>query len=210
MNKKQMVNVVIVLICMSLLLMLISGVNAFAYSPEYIDVTSRITEQKEKQDLAHQWADCARALGHTDDDPIIKAAGQHWMDAEETISALEKLSSYTVRERDILASVIMQEAPYCTKEHKTYVAQVVLNRVADSRFPDSIERVVFAPGQYPGIHIRSDISAEAYEAAELAMMGLDDMPSDIVYQANFKQGKEVWKAIAVDTGYFKSTTYFCR
>jgi hypothetical protein len=210
MNNKQLINVIVVLVCATLLALALLVTGACADTPEYIDISARVEEQRQIQETAHQMAECARALGHSEDDPIIEAAGQHWCEADRSIAALQKLGSYTVRERDILASVVMQEAPYCTPEHQSYVAQVVLNRVSDRRFPNTVERVVLAAGQYPGFYIRSNISDAAYDAAERAMMDLTDMPDDVVFQANFRQGKEVWKAISVDTGYFKSTTYFCR
>ena len=51
---------------------------------------------------------------------------------------------------------------------------------------------------------------EAEEAAKKALDGLSGVPEDIVWQAEFRQGTEVWWESTVDTGWYKSTTYFCR
>ena len=40
-------------------------------------------------------------------------------------------------------------------------------------------------------------------------MGQVDMPSNVIFQANFKQGTGVWKAIYFNSGYFASTSYYC-
>lgn len=51
---------------------------------------------------------------------------------------------------EMLACVIYQEAggDACSDECRRYVGDVVLNRVADSRFPNTIEGVLTAPAQY--------------------------------------------------------------
>lgn len=51
--------------------------------------------------------------------------------------------------------------------------------------------------------------ATCLNTAKKAMMGQVSMPDNVLYQANFSQGKGVWKSVAFDSGYFASTTYFC-
>ena len=41
------------------------------------------------------------------------------------------------------------------------------------------------------------------------MMGKVDMPSNVIFQANFTQGTGIWKAIYYNSGYFSSTSYYC-
>lgn len=109
----------------------------------------------------------------------------------------------------ILANVVAGEAPYCPQEHQVAVAAVVLNRVADERFPDTVAEVVGQPGQYSEIYLQgTDAPGSCYEAARIAMSGEHDVPAGVIYQANFPQGA-VWWVSEVDTGYFQSTTYFC-
>ena len=110
---------------------------------------------------------------------------------------------------DILANAIAGEAPYCPQEHQVAVAAVILNRVADERFPGTVAGVVGQEGQYSPSYLTGTAPEECYEAAQKALDGEHTVPPDVVYQANFPQG-EVWWESTVDTGYWRSTTYFCK
>ena len=46
-------------------------------------------------------------------------------------------------------------------------------------------------------------------AVKTAMMGQVNMPSNVLYQANFSQGKGVWKSVSFNSGWYSSTSYFC-
>jgi len=111
----------------------------------------------------------------------------------------------------ILANVIAGEAPYCPQEHQIAVAAVVLNRVADPRFPDTVAGVVGQEGQYSERYLElMELPDGCLEAAQAALDGEHDVPSDVIYQAQFPQGFETWWISEVDTGWWRSTTYFCR
>jgi N-acetylmuramoyl-L-alanine amidase len=111
---------------------------------------------------------------------------------------------------DILANVVAGEAPFCPQEHQIAVAAVVLNRVADDRFPGTVAEVVGQPGQYRESYLTgTDAPEDCYEAARIALSGEHDVPAGVVYQANFPQGSGTWWISEIDTGYFQSTTYFC-
>ena len=159
---------------------------------------SRVTTAK--QDALHQAADILRAAGYSDDSEEIKVLSAAWWQQEEDLN--------------ILAKTIQNEAnpQYCGYEHSVAVGVVVLNRVASPYFPDSVRDVVASPGQYlPSYTWGFDnISRLSYEAAKAALDGDHEVPSDCYWQAEFKQGKEVWKTFRVDTGYYASTTYICR
>lgn len=115
-----------------------------------------------------------------------------------------------ISDLDILANVIAGEAPNCPQEHQIAVAAVVLNRMADDRFPATVSGVVGQAGQYSDAYLHgTDAPADCYEAAQLALDGKHDVPPDVVYQANFPQG-EVWWRSDIDTGWFRSSTYFCK
>ena len=119
------------------------------------------------------------------------------------------LAMVLLADLDILANVVAGEAPFCPQEHQIAVAAVVLNRVADDRFPDTVAEVVGQPGQYRESYLTgTDAPEDCYEAARIALSGEHDVPAGVVYQANFPQGA-VWRASEVDTGWFRSTTYFC-
>lgn len=156
---------------------------------------------KDIQDTAHEIAELARSLGLPEDDPIITRAQELWWEADEQYQ----------KDLQIIANVVYYEAGGCPSRHRQLVAQVVLNRVADPRFPDTVTEVVSQPGQYAAWYVTAtpDIPAEVYDDVRAAMNGEVDCPENVLYQANFTQGTGVYEVSYVNTGYFSSTTYFC-
>lgn len=134
----------------------------------------------------------------------------------EKIEKVDTQQQTTTEQRsdlDILAAVIYYEAGSgeCTDRHQQLVAQVVLNRVADSRYPNTVYGVVTQSGQYStrGL-ILSNAGADwipqrCYDNALLAMNGSVDCPQNVLYQANFIQGSGIYEEIY--TSY--SVSYFC-
>lgn len=129
----------------------------------------------------------------------------------------EPAPSYTPEELDMLALVIYQEAgaDACSDDTRLKVGTVVMNRVADSRFPGTLYEVLTQPSQYGRLHWtglvwpeRASTEAEAhavkraYDCAERILMGERFLPEDVVFQAEFTQGTEV---VAHQEGF-----YFCR
>ena len=157
----------------------------------------------EKQEKLHELANMARDMGLPEDNPIIKEAQRLWWSEQ--------------REMQILANVILHEAPYCTDRHQQLVAQVVLNRKESPMFPNTVEAVVNQPGQYNPVYTRNlptwDTADEeqqrAFRNAIAAMNGEVECPENVVYQSEFDfLGSRIYEEITVDTGWFKSTTYF--
>ena len=212
------------LLCVSLIATLVPAASAAGTNSNYTACMTAIREQKAVQAQAHITADALRKRGYTDDSVYIQAAKSSWNDAQHAINCYQKLSRYTDEEIRILATTVYYEAGGTTEQLRTYVAQVVLNRVADSRFPNTVYGVITQPGQYAGNYVtaaatqaikdkdaRSGTNAWAtcVTSAKKAMMGLVDMPSNVIFEANFKQGTGVWKAIYFNSGYFSSTSYYC-
>ena len=125
--------------------------------------------------------------------------------------------TYTQEDLELLALVIYQEAgaDYCSNDTRLKVGTVVMNRVADPRFPDTIRGVVLQRAQYGRLYWtgpkwpkRASKAAEkhavarAYNCAELVLRGCRALPPDVVFQAEFRQGKGV---VAHQDG-----IYFCR
>ena len=108
---------------------------------------------------------------------------------------------------EMLACVIYQEAggDECSDECRMYVGDVVLNRIMDSRFPDTMEEVLTAKAQYGRFYWTGIVwpsraqnpgEASAVERAyETARKLLSGEHSEIygkgyVWQAEFTQGTE--------------------
>lgn len=118
-------------------------------------------------------------------------------------------SSYTEEELDMLSRIIFAEAgsDCISDEHQQLVGAVVMNRVADPRFPNTIKEVIWEKGQYACIDNGTyylEPSERAIKNAKKVLCGEVVTPPDMVYQAEFVQG-EVYKSF--DTPW--STTYFC-
>ena len=190
----------------------------------YTACMTAILEQRAIQAQAHITAEALRKRGYSEDSVYIRAAKSSWEGAAKAIDGYLRLSQYTDEDIRILATTVYYEAGGTTEQLREYVAQVVLNRVADSRFPNTIYAVVTAPGQYAGSYATAEATqaikdkdarngtfnyATCVTSAKKAMMGAVDMPSNVVFEANFKQGTGVWKAIYFNSGYFSSTSYYC-
>jgi len=125
-------------------------------------------------------------------------------------SSVSTKVSYTAEDLDLLARLIQAEAgaDYCSDEQQLLVGNVVLNRVASSGFPNTIRGVIYQSGQYACVTngmIKRTPTARAIANAKRLLEGERFCPSNILFQAEFKQSKGVWKAI--NNGH--TTTYFC-
>lgn len=135
----------------------------------------------------------------------------------ELPSTGEPEPSYTDEELDMLALVIYQEAgaDACSDDTRLKVGTVVMNRVADDRFPGSIYEVITQEAQYGRLHWTGPVWPErasteqeahaverAYDCAERILQGERFLPEDVVWQAEFVQGTEI---VSHQDGF-----YFCK
>lgn len=85
----------------------------------------------------------------------------------ETIERPEPLfGKFTEREIDLMAQLVWHEAGNQDMVGKMLVADTVLNRVEDSRFPNTVEEVIFQKGQYTTAKVlgRVEPTIECYGA----------------------------------------------
>ena len=121
---------------------------------------------------------------------------------------VETEAAYTENDLYYLSHIIQAEAGYCSTEMMEGVGSVVLNRVADERFPDTVQGVIEQPGQYTPMSngmFWNEPTEEAIEVAEDLLTNGSKFPADVIYQANFPQGTGTYKTLS--TSY--STMYFC-
>ena len=133
----------------------------------------------------------------------VRAAGQRIVDWPELPKEPDPA------EVEMLACAIYNEAggDACSDLCRYYVGDVILNRVADPRFPDTIEGVLTAPGQYGRFSktgvvwpSRAKNPGEAHavqRAYDTAYDLLSGNHSEIygkgyVWQAEFTQGSGFW------------------
>ena len=116
---------------------------------------------------------------------------------------------YTDEDLYILSHIISAEAGNCSEDMMLSVGSVVLNRVQDDRFPDTIEEVVFQQGQYSPTWNGAYYAEPTEAACEVAKTLLEEGPTidpSVVWQAEFPQGQGVYDTIDSPWG---TTMYFC-
>lgn len=129
----------------------------------------------------------------------------------------EEPPEYPAEDLETLALIIYQEAggDDCSDETRLMVGTVVLNRVEDERYPDTIAAVATEYKQYGRLYWtglewperaskveEAHAVKRAYDCATQLLDGHRALPKDVVFQAEFAQGTEV---VAQQDGF-----YFCR
>jgi len=121
-----------------------------------------------------------------------------------TVAAPEP--SYTEEDLYFMSRIVQAEAGYCEREMIEGVASVIINRVNDERFPDTVYGVVSQSGQYSTFST-VDSQVPTDDVIEVCIDVLENgskFPPDVIYQANVILGP-VYKTLS--TSY--STMYFC-
>lgn len=147
---------------------------------------------------AHATAEAARARGAAETDPTIRAAQTAWWEAQNAIDD----------ELDMLGRLVYFEAgsSWLSDRHQQLVACVLLNRCADARFPATIGGNINKKGQYACANKLYSVSRESipprcFDNARAAAYGAVVCPTDVIYQAQFKQGRGTYEK--------HGNTYFC-
>lgn len=82
---------------------------------------------------------------------------------------------------------------WCSDTMQLGVGSVVLNRMKSDKFPDTMEEVIFQPGQYSCTNKGSgywlEPSERAIANAEKLLTEGSIFPDNVLFQANFTQGK---------------------
>jgi spore germination cell wall hydrolase CwlJ-like protein len=127
---------------------------------------------------------------------------------EETTSAPTETEQNSVDQDELylLAHLINAEAgsSWCSDELQIYVVSVVLNRMASSSFPNTMYGVIYQSGQYACTwdgNFEKEPTERAWRNAEYVLTNGSQLPSNVLYQAQFKQGSGVHCQIG--------DTYFC-
>ena len=135
----------------------------------------------------------------------------------EAPTVVEAKTPYTAEELETLALVIYQEAggDCCSDETRMMVGTVVMNRLADPRFPDTLYGVLTQKAQYGRLYWTGLVWPErasapeeahavtrAYACADRILRGERALPSDVIFQSEFIQGTEI--------AAYSDGMYFCR
>ena len=132
-----------------------------------------------------------------------------------SVALTEPEQWWTDEEEELMACAIYCEAgsDSIPDDTRLMVGQVILNRVHDPRYPNSIKDVLTQRSQYGRFYWTGvvwpsraanepEAVARSYDCAERVLGGEWPLPEDVVYQAEFRQGRE---CVAEADG-----MYFCR
>ena len=209
------------LICFMLIIFIALGLSTCqraSAQTTYIDCSKEIQDCKDIQTSAHEVADYLRSLGYNNDYATIQDMGIFWQKAQSDIEGYNKLQNYTIYELQILTNAIYCESGHTEDALRLDVGSVIMNRINDSRFPNTIYDVLTQKGQYRYWYVTQDCTnwckqQDSYyetdyysmceNAAKQILMGNTTLDSKTVWQANFKQGNNITKY------YPKYNMYFC-
>lgn len=178
--------------------------DAKATLVEEVSLTGGIAKKLENADLNNIENIVQKATKVANIPINVKLSPESVLEEDETpteVSTEVVPKSYTEEDFYWLSHIIMAEVGDGTYENKILCGLVVMNRVKDPSFHgETIEEVIFSPGQYETTwngRIDMEPNEECLRAAEEILSGTVQIqiPPDVVYQAQFKQGSDVYKEI---------------
>lgn len=106
-------------------------------------------------------------------------------------------SMYSEQNLELLAHLLMGEsgADYCSDQLMFYVGSVAINRVISDDFPNTLEEVIYQPGQYACTWDGNFDLEPTDRCWQIAQELLDNgpvLPTNVVFQAQFTQGSSVY------------------
>ena len=123
---------------------------------------------------------------------ILTESGVAFIETANLYPEESRGNTYTEHDVYLLAHLIAGEAQPCDDMEQRYVASVVLNRVTDSRFPNSLEGVIFQKRQYAcisdGNFYRTPTERNWMNAKWILENG-SILPQKVVWQSGGRQGR---------------------
>lgn len=138
---------------------------------------------------------------------FVKLASEITTEVETEAETEAPTEYYSEDDLYWLSHLIAAEVGNSTYESKAMCGLVVVNRVNSPSFKaETIEEVIFSPGQYETVsngRIYNDPDDESIEVARKILEGTIEIeiPTDVVYQAEFRQGSGIYCQIGNE--------YFC-
>lgn len=133
----------------------------------------------------------------TEDSEVQQIEGQERLEVragyveEDTEVLTYSVSEY---EYDILLHIVAAEARGCDRKGQILVANVILNRVKNDSFPDSIEEVVFQKNQFSpvvyGTLWSTEVTDSVKEAVDCALAGEDYSQGALFFSARSRMKSE--------------------
>lgn len=118
---------------------------------------------------------------------------------QEVNEPQSRYSTLTISQEDkeLMAKVIYLEARGECFEGQQAVAEVILNRVMSSKFPNTVTDVVYQSGQFSVTPLISQTTATdtQYNAIDAALNGTSVLPEDVLFFSTEAITSSVWGSI---------------
>ena len=118
--------------------------------------------------------------------------------AEIETSAEEETLSYSEEDYEYMVMLLTGECQNQGWDCQVAVGSVALNRVAHESYPDTLKEVCLQKGQYACFRDKNAYRTPTeltLEVADYLLRNGSQLPADVVYQAQFKQGSGVYAKI---------------
>ena len=138
-----------------------------------------------------QWDEAERRATLTSGEPAEARAA----------SLLQEAKPYTEEELQLLVKLVQVEAGYESYEGQLAIANIILNRVKDDRFPDTVRDVIYSGRQFPPAHNglldKSEPNASALRAARDALDGRNNIEDAVYFYNPDVTGGAFWDRLEV-------------
>ena len=112
-----------------------------------VDITDDRVIGYVRRDLVELIVDFTKAVSKEEEAELLRMQAEERAKQETAVKYRDEVA-YTEEELKLLACLIHSEAGNQCYEGKLAVANIVLNRVKSSKFPDTIKKVIYSPGQF--------------------------------------------------------------
>lgn len=105
---------------------------------------------------------------------------------------------YSLEDFEVMVQILTGECQNQGWECQVAVGSVALNRVAHEWYPDTLYEVAHQKGQYACFKDKNayrEPTELTLEVADYLLRNGSQLPSNVIYQAQFKQGSGVYKQI---------------
>lgn len=206
-NRRDKVQDKIKLCIITLLILIIAFGVVFTVNVYSNDVNSI----SENQHIIHQIANYARVSNFKNQEEIIQKLSEVWslLEEEKNTNIIENIkhrysdiaSNISQSEKDTIARLVWLEARGESNEGQRAVIEVILNRVLNNRFPNTINGVVYQnnPLQFSPSRLIPSTSATSKEYDNLEyVLGGESFVTDesvVFFSTGIQSGRQLYKKI---------------
>lgn len=109
---------------------------------------------------------------------------------EETLEEKIKVPKISSEGFELLTKIVEQEAGTEGLKGKVAVANVIINRASDKRFPDTVKDVIVSRGQFEsyesGRYRNIEVTDETYQAVIMALSGFKAVDDNTLFFCNYE------------------------